>query len=127
VAGERRRLYAYAFLERICAEVRSPGPCGDRDFFLRAHDLIARVRDLHHVNVRRVEEPLGVLLQSEDSSALSRFVRAHAFENGKAVVQRMGEHMGVRVAPRHELAVVPDVPVAIRHRHFETPRVKELF
>ena len=44
-------------------------------------------------------------------------VGAHALEHRQAVVQRMGQHVGGGVAPRHELAVVPDEAVAVCHRH----------
>ena len=37
-------------------------------------------------------------------------VRAHALEHRQPVVQRVREHVGVGVAPGHELAVVPDAP-----------------
>jgi hypothetical protein len=40
----------------------------------------------------------------------------------------MREYVRRRVAPRHQLAVVPDEPVTIRHRHPATPRLaKRLF
>ena len=40
----------------------------------------------------------------------------NALEDRQAVVQRVGEHVGGGAAPRHQLAVVPDPAVAVRHR-----------
>ena len=77
------------------------------------------VRDFHHVDVRGVEQPLGVLLQPEDGRALDRVVGAHALEYRQPVVQRVGQDVGGGIAPGHEFPVVPDLPVAVRHRHAE--------
>ena len=84
---------------------------------LRLHQLLARVRHLHHEDLRGVEQPVGVLLQPEDPRAGGRLVRAHALEDGEAVVQRVRQDVRRGVAPRHQLAVVPDETVAVRHRH----------
>src|SRR5688572_27740222 len=93
------------------------------DFLLRLDQRLLVVGDLHAVDMRRAEQPVGVLAQPEDRGAVRRLVGAHALEHAHAVVQCMREHVGGRVAPGHELAVVPDVPVAIGHRrHSDAPR-----
>jgi hypothetical protein len=84
-------------------------------------DLFPRERDLHPVDVRRVEEAVGVVAQAEDGGTVDCLVAADAFEDAHAVVQRMGQDVGGRLAPRHHLAVVPDPPVAVGHRHDVTP------
>jgi hypothetical protein len=54
-------------------------------------------------------QALAVLGELEDLAVIDAF----AFENGAAVMQRMGEKMHPRVAPRDEFAVHPDVAVAL--------------
>ena len=46
-----------------------------------------------------------------------RVVGAHALEGAAAVVQRVGQHVDLGVAPVHQLAVHPDLAVAVGHRH----------
>jgi hypothetical protein len=89
-----------------------------------AHDLLLSLRDdfpavgnLHHVDVSRVEQALGVIAEPEDRRSLDGLVGAHALEHREAVVQGVGKDVSRRGTPRHELAVVPDVSVAIGHRH----------
>jgi hypothetical protein len=77
------------------------------------HHLRRRERDLHAQDLGAVEEPLGVLLQAEDRRAGGGVVGAHAFEGAAAVVQRVAEHMDGGVAPFDELAVHPDLAVAV--------------
>jgi hypothetical protein len=40
-------------------------------------------------------------------------IDALPFEHAGGIVQPMGQHVGLRVAPRHELAVEPDEAVAV--------------
>jgi hypothetical protein len=70
-----------------------------------------------HVDVRRVEQAVGVFLEAENGRAGIGLVGAHALEHGQAVMQRMGQHVGGRFAPGHELAVVPDEAVTVGHGH----------
>ena len=44
-----------------------------------------------------------------------------AFEDGQAVMQRMGKNVRVGFSPGYELAVVPDEAVAVGHRHCYSP------
>jgi hypothetical protein len=69
-----------------------------------------------HVDVRRVEQPVGVFLEAEDRGA-GRSCRRARPRTRQAVVQRVGQHVGGRVAPGHELAVVPDEAVTVGHGH----------
>ncbi len=58
-----------------------------------------------------------MVFEAEDGGAALGLVGADALEDTHAVVQRMGEDVGGRLAPGHELAVLPDETVAIRHGH----------
>ena len=84
---------------------------------LRGVELVLAVGDLHPEDLRRAEQPIGVLAQPEDRRARRGLIAAHALEDAHSVMQRVGQHMRGRVAPRHQLAVVPDEPVAVCHRH----------
>ena len=87
------------------------------DGALGVHHLLERERDLHAQDLGRVEQALGVLAQAEDRRAVDRVVGAHAFEGAAAVVQRVGQDVDLGVAPVDELAVHPDLAVAIVHAH----------
>ena len=94
---------------RACCRARSD---------LRRVELFLRAeRDLHPEDLRRAEQPVGVIAQAEDRGPVGGLVRAHALEHAHAVVQRVRQHVRGGVAPRHHLAVVPDPAVAVRHRH----------
>ena len=56
-------------------------------------------------------QPLGMLGQLEDFAAIS----ALALEDGRAVVQGMGQYVHAAIAPGHELAVDPDETVPVVH------------
>ncbi len=58
-----------------------------------------------------------MFLQSEDRGAIDCLVRAHAFKNRQTVMQRMRQHMSGRGAPLDQLAIVPDIAIAVGHRH----------
>ena len=98
---------------------------GAHHFLLRFDERLTAVGDFHHVDVRRVEQALGVVGEAEDRRPVDRLVGAQALEYREAVVQRMGEHVGGRGTPGHELAVVPDESVAIGHRHGDLREVSE--
>ena len=72
---------------------------GAHDFLLRLHQRLEAVGNLHHVDVRRVEHALGMLLQAEDRRAFRGLVGAQAFEDPEAVMQRMGEDVDGRGSP----------------------------
>ncbi|MNQ49356.1 hypothetical protein D3C85_632660 [compost metagenome] len=83
----------------------------------RLVDLVFAERNLHGHDLGRVEQPVGVRLQAEDRRAVRGVVGAHAFEYAHAVVQGVGQHMGGRVTPRHQFAVIPNHAITIGHRH----------
>src|SRR2546429_9722731 len=56
-----------------------------------------------------VVEPLAVLGQLEDLTPVGPF----PFEDRARVVQGMAQYMQARLAPGHELAVVPNEPIAV--------------
>src|SRR5262249_6424979 len=68
--------------------------------------------DLEAHQVRRVDQPLGVLIELEDGAA----VYPLAFEDAGRIMQGVRENVQVGVAPGHQLAVVPDRPVAVVER-----------
>ncbi len=119
--ADRRHAHLLRTVERDRPDVAGLVLVGAHHFLLRFDERFPAVGDLHHVDVRRVEQALGVVLQPEDRGAFDGLVGAHALEYGEAVVQRVGEDVGGRGTPGHELAVVPDESVAIGHRHEKSP------
>ena len=113
----RRHAHFFGAVERDRPDVARFELVRAHDFLVRRHDGFPVVGNFHHVDMRGVEEPLGVLLQPEDRGAARRVVGAQTLEYRESVMQGMGQDMGIRVAPGHELAVIPDVPVTISHRH----------
>ncbi|MPM71038.1 hypothetical protein SDC9_118001 [bioreactor metagenome] len=57
-----------------------------------------------------------MLFKAEDGRALCGFIGAHAFKGAAAIVQRVGQHMDLGIAPLHQLAIHPDLSVAVGHR-----------
>ncbi len=83
---------------------------------VRAHDLerrvaqrVDRVRDRHPVDLGRPEQAVEMVVEPEDRGAARRVVAALAFEDAGAVVQRMREHVNLRVREVHQLPVHPDL------------------
>ena len=74
----------------------------------RGADLLLGVRDVHVVHPGRVEEPVDVVAVAEDRGAARGLVGAHALEHAGPVVQRVREHVHLRVLVGDELAVHPD-------------------
>src|SRR3546814_1703355 len=54
-------------------------------------------------------QPRAVLGQLKNVAAIG----ALSLEDGRGVVERVGQHMDVGLAPGHQLAVEPDQPVAV--------------
>src|ERR1035437_4916743 len=87
-------------------------------FLVGFDDRLLAVGDFHHIDVRRVVQAVDMLLQAEYGGAVDGVVGAYALEYRQPVVQRVGEHVGGSRAPGQQLAVVPDVSVAVGHRHY---------
>jgi len=86
------------------------------DVELRGFEGFPVERHVHLEDLRRIQQTFGVLVQAEDrGAAVGRPVRAHAFEDAHAVVQRMGQDVDRGVAPVDQLAVHPDLAVAVGH------------
>jgi hypothetical protein len=79
------------------------------------------VRHFHLENMRRIEQPLDMLMQAENGRALGRLVGTDTLENAHAVVQRMGQYVGCCLTPWDQFPIVPDEAVAIRHGHDFSP------
>ena len=92
-----------AFAERV----------GAQGLDLGGVDLGGGVGNLEPEDVRGVEQALGVLGQPEDAGPLGRLVGAHALEHAEPVVQGVGQHVDLGVAPGDQLAVEPDEAVSI--------------
>jgi len=118
LGGDARRFGA---VECDRADVAGFQFVGTDDLQLRRHEGGLVVGHLHLKDVRGIEQPVGVLLQTEDRSAFGGLVGTHAFKHTHAVMQGMGQHVGGGIAPRHKLAVVPDKTVAVGHRHNGLP------
>src|SRR5690606_9009817 len=80
-------------------------------------DLVLGERDLHAHDVSGVEQTVGVRFKAENGSAIRGVVGTNTFEHAHAVMQGMGQHVGSRVAPRHQFAVIPNHAITIGHRH----------
>ena len=99
LGADRRDAHLLRAVEGDRPHVAGLVPVGAHHLELRLHQALARIRDLHHVDVGRVEQAIGVLLQAEDGGADLGLVRAHALEHREAVVQRVGEDVGGGRAP----------------------------
>ena len=82
--------------------------------------LVQRVlveRQVHFHDVRRAEQPVGVIAEAEDGRPLLGLVGAQALEDAAAVVQGVGQDVDLGLAPGQPLAVQPDDAVSVIHRH----------
>src|SRR5680860_1356880 len=84
---------------------------------LRGADHFFIERHGHAQDMRRVEQPGGVIGKPEDCRAATGLVRAHTLEYSHAVMQGMRQHMHLGFSPGHHLAVEPDQTVTIGHGH----------
>jgi hypothetical protein len=83
-------------------------------------DLGHRVGDFEVEDLRRLEQPFGMLLKFEDLAP----VHALALEHRGGVVQAVGEYVHRRLTPRDELAIQPDPTITVVHgneRHRAKP------
>ncbi len=94
--ADRGHAHFLRAVERDRADVAGVVLVGAHDLLLRFDERFPAVGDLHHVDVGRVEQALGVVGEPEDRRPIDGLVGAHALEYREAVVQRMGEHVGGR-------------------------------
>ena len=71
-------------------------------------ELVRRVLHVHPVNLARVVHPLEMLAQAKNRRPLRRVVTTDAFENGRAELHGVGQHVERCVFPRHEFTVAPN-------------------
>jgi hypothetical protein len=90
---------------------------GAHYFLVRLVDGRLVVGHRHLEDVGGVEQSVGVVFETEDGGAAFGLVGTDALEHAHAVVQRMREDVGGGFTPGHQLAVLPDEAVAIRHGH----------
>src|SRR5690606_6551700 len=85
---------------------------------LRGIQLVLAPGHLHAHDLGGAEQAIGVVQQAEDAAAvLARVVGANTLEHAHAVMQSMGEHMDLGLAPVHHLTIHPDNTIAICKRH----------
>ena len=72
-------------------------------------DLVDRPGKIEAEDRRAVAQPRAVLGELEHLAAIG----ALPLEHRGGIVQPVGQDVDVRLAPRHQVAVVPDPPVAI--------------
>jgi len=80
-------------------------------------DLILAERHFHVQNVSRAEQAVGMLFQAENRRAVRGVVRTHAFKTAEAVMQGVGEDVGLGITPGNHFSVQPDNAIAVSHRH----------
>ena len=79
------------------------------NFTLRFIQRLLIKRHIHTQNVRRAEQTVGMLVQSENRCAVGGFIGAHSLKAAQAIVKGMCQHMHPRILPRHHFAIEPDV------------------
>src|SRR5207248_4553292 len=72
----------------------------------------ARVRHIHAVDLRGVEQPFDMRVEPEAGRSFRRLVTAGAFEDRAAVVDDVRRDVDLGVGPIHQRAVHPDLPRA---------------
>src|SRR3954451_21046282 len=100
---------------------------GAHDLLLRLVHLLLGEGHLHAQDLGAVEQAIGVFLQAEDGRAVDRVVGTYALEDAAAVMQRVGEHVDLGVAPFDQLAVHPDLAVTVGHRGYYRAHGVSLF
>jgi hypothetical protein len=90
---------------------------GAHNFALGGFERGLVERHGHLEDLGRVEQAARVLLEAENRGAFRRLVGAHAFKYAHAVMQRVREYVNLCVTPLNQLAIHPDLAVAICHRH----------
>src|SRR5205085_1812085 len=72
--------------------------------------------ELDAVDLARIHQPVGVVLEAEDCRPLRGLIAADSLEQAGGVAHGVGRHMNGRALPRYKLSVVPDfLIVADRH------------
>ena len=82
---------------------------GCHHLFAGGVDLVHRKGNLEPHDGCRMEQAFGMFTQLEDMTAVNPFPLEHT----TAIVETVGQHMGLGVAPRHHFAVEPDHAVAV--------------
>ena len=80
---------------------------------MRGLQRVRAERDLDIQDMRRAKQPFGVLAQAENGRAFFGFIRAYAFEHAHAIMQGVGEHVYVGIAPIDPLPVHPNNAVSV--------------
>ena len=82
----------------------------------RLGQIVQAGRDLEAEDLGRVDQPLVMIFEAEYGAAVDTL----AFEHATRIMQPVGQHMQLGVAPGNEAAVIPDEAVAVvegKHGH----------
>ena len=119
----RRDTHFFRAVKSDRADVAGFQLVGAHDFLLRFDQGGLVPGHRHAIDVRRIEQPFGVFLHAENGGAGDCLVGAHALEYGQAIMQRMGQHVGIGFTPGYEFPVVPDEAVTVGHGHNQSPAI----
>ena len=75
---------------------------------LRLVQLFLGKGNLHAHDVGRIEQAIGVCVQTEDGGAIRGLVGTDTFEYAHAVVQRVREHVNIGFTPGNHFTIKPD-------------------
>ena len=95
--------------KRHRAEVAVLDVVDAHQFHHRLRQLLARVGQLHAIDLGGVHQAVGVLLQPEDRRAVRRVVAPNAFKQGGGIVKRVRRNVDRGLRPGNEFAVVPNM------------------
>ena len=113
VHGRPGRVYPHDAVAAVYqwADIAGRKPVGTDDLQRGVHQLVDAVGQLDLGNLAAAMQPFHMVAQAEHVGfvLVGHLVAANALEHAGAVVQRMRQHMGRRLRPRHQLAVLPDV------------------
>src|SRR5262249_31259577 len=84
----------------------------------RLLELVARIAQVHAVDLAGIDQPLCMLLQAEDRRTVLRLITAHAFEQARRITEHMRGDVNRGIFPGYEFAVVPDFFVIIDRHSF---------
>ncbi len=83
----------------------------------RLPDLLLGVRDLHAIDLGRVEQTVDVSVKAEHRGASLCRIGPYALKHAGAVVQDVRRDVDLRLIPRGQLTIEPDRR-ALLHRHY---------
>src|SRR5262249_15843125 len=83
-------------------------------------EVVDRMREIHAIDFRGVDETLHVFAEAENGRSLLGFIAADTFENSRAVADNGGKDGNLGIVPVDEFSVVPDF-LCLLNRHLISP------